>query len=111
MVVDPGAGLLLGLGPMRSVGRVSYSLYLWHWPPLVLVPIAIGAPLSPAAGVLVVALSAVPAVLSYRFVEEPFRHSSALVEFPRRARRAGRRSSPCWARVPACCSAGRLRRP
>ena len=83
--VDPGAGLLLGLGPMRSVGRVSYSLYLWHWPPLVLVPIAIGAPLSPAAGLLVVALSAVPAVLSYRYVEEPFRHSSALVEFPRRA--------------------------
>ena len=83
--MDPGPGLLLGLRPMRSVGRVSYSLYLWHWPPLVLVPIAIGAPLSPLAGCVVVAFSAVPAVLSHRYVEEPFRRSSVLVDFPRRA--------------------------
>jgi peptidoglycan/LPS O-acetylase OafA/YrhL len=83
--VDPGPGFLLALRPMRSVGRVSYSLYLWHWPPLVLVPIAIGAPLTPLAGCVVVALAAVPAVLSHRYVEEPFRRSTRLVDLPRRA--------------------------
>jgi hypothetical protein len=42
-------------------------------------------PLSPLAGCVVVALSAVPAVLSYHYVEEPFRHSRVLVDLPRRA--------------------------
>jgi peptidoglycan/LPS O-acetylase OafA/YrhL len=83
--VDPGPGGLLSTRPMRSVGRVSYSLYLWHWPPLVLTSVALGHSLSPWLGVVVVLLAAIPAMLSHRYLEEPFRHSVALVRFPRRA--------------------------
>ena len=80
-----GPGSLLGTLPLRSIGRVSYSLYLWHWPPLVLVPVVIGSPLSAGAGFVVVLLASIPAVLAYRYVEEPFRRSSRLVDFPRQA--------------------------
>jgi peptidoglycan/LPS O-acetylase OafA/YrhL len=60
---------LLGCRPMRYVGRISYSLYLWHWPVLVLLRWTFG-----ATGLWAVAGVAVTfglAHLSYRFVETP----------------------------------------
>ena len=67
---------ILSLGPVVFIGLISYSLYLWHWPLLTFPRIAIG-PLSIGARVGAIALSVFFAVLSYRFVELPFRRRPA----------------------------------
>lgn len=36
------ASALIGCGPMTYVGKISYSLYLWHWPVVVLLRWTIG---------------------------------------------------------------------
>jgi peptidoglycan/LPS O-acetylase OafA/YrhL len=74
----------LTLGPVRHVGRISYSWYLWHWPPLVFAA-ALWGKLSPLEGLGVLAVSYIPAVLSNRLVEKPFLHSKTLTQYPRKA--------------------------
>lgn len=63
----------LSLAPVVAIGRLSYSLYLWHWPVLVVLRWTVGleslAVKLPAL-VLVFALAAA----SYRWVEIPWRH-------------------------------------
>lgn len=64
---------LLGLRPMRFMGDISFSLYLVHWPVLVVVGSAAFEDEMPAKyGVLVALATILPAWLSYRFVEQPF---------------------------------------
>ncbi len=66
------------------VGAASYSLYLWHWPPVVLVPYATGEPLTPLTKVVVLAGVVVLSWLSLRFVETPVRTSTRLTRGPLR---------------------------
>jgi peptidoglycan/LPS O-acetylase OafA/YrhL len=56
------------------VGDISYSLYLWHFPVIVLLP-ALFRQNSPAYYVLAAALTLTLAVASYYFVEEPARRA------------------------------------
>ena len=79
-----GPGAALSLGPVRYVGRISYSWYLWHWPALVFAA-AIWGPLSPLAGIAVIAASWFPTALTHRLIEEPFHHARSLVRLPSRA--------------------------
>lgn len=69
---------LLAAPPMLFVGLVSYSLYLWHWPLLSLATSLAGRPLAAAEAGAAVALSFVLAVLSWRYVERPFRRHGAM---------------------------------
>jgi hypothetical protein len=75
---------LLTLAPVRHVGRVSYSWYLWHWPPLVFAA-AIWGKLSALESLAVLTASYVPAVLTHHWVEKPFHHSETLSKYPRKA--------------------------
>jgi peptidoglycan/LPS O-acetylase OafA/YrhL len=73
----PGrAARTLSSGPLRRLGDISFSLYLWHWP----VQIAAGWLVStgPVVNGLLIVVSYALAELSYRWVEDPVRRSSWL---------------------------------
>ncbi len=77
---------VLGTAPMVWVGALSYSIYLWHWPVIILggwVADDLGVTL-PAWGLVVLALASVlPAWLSWRFLESPIHHGPWLRDRPR----------------------------
>jgi peptidoglycan/LPS O-acetylase OafA/YrhL len=68
-----GVSRLLGWRPVAWIGDVSYSLYLWHWPAIVVFVARTGH--APTAGEAVVLVGGclVLAAASTRFVERPFR--------------------------------------
>jgi peptidoglycan/LPS O-acetylase OafA/YrhL len=78
------ADALLVPAPMQFVGRLSYSIYLWHWPVLVLPAMRYGA-LAPASRVALVALTVLLAWLTSRLVEDPVRHSGWMRDRHRRS--------------------------
>lgn len=62
---------MLSLQPVRWIGLISYSLYLWHWP---LIVFARQLGFSSRTDMWAVLLAAfVVSVLSWRFIEQPFR--------------------------------------
>ena len=63
---------IFGNRMFQVIGNSSYSIYLWHW---IAVAVAedIFHPASATHKSVLVLLSFVPALLSYRFVEKPFR--------------------------------------
>ena len=73
---------LLSLKPIVFVGLISYSLYLWHWPLLVFTQTALNRVLLPWESCALVALSVILAILSWRFIEQPFRRPIALGRGP-----------------------------
>jgi peptidoglycan/LPS O-acetylase OafA/YrhL len=79
-----GCGRVLALSPMRAIGRLSYSWYLWHWPVLVFAPVVVGHPLG-LVGRLVAAVlvSGVLGMLTLRFLENPLRYAAPLRRSPR----------------------------
>ena len=59
---------------MQWLGAISYPLYLWHWPALVLPSSALGRPLRIRETVLCVLLTIFLAHYTSKFIEQPLRH-------------------------------------
>jgi peptidoglycan/LPS O-acetylase OafA/YrhL len=79
---------LFSIAPLRAIGRISYSLYLVHWPILIL-PTYFGIAMNEGATALAVVASVLVAALMYRFVEQPFRKGFALSLVPGTVLRRG----------------------
>ena len=94
-----GADRFLSSKPLVRVGDLSYALYLWHWPVLVLALIWRDRA-SPGVfgGLLVIAVSFVLAYVTMRFVERPLR---ALTWADARRRRAAMVLAVCLGLVAA----------
>ena len=76
---DWGVERLLRRQPFPFLALISFSLYLWHWPILVIAAQSRGVETLPAwdnVGLLFVA--GVLATLTYKFFENPVRHASFL---------------------------------
>lgn len=69
---------LASVRPIQWLGDVSYSIYLWHWPLIVIVPFAVGSDLTVVTklGILVATLAL--AWASKKYVEDPAREGRFL---------------------------------
>jgi peptidoglycan/LPS O-acetylase OafA/YrhL len=89
LVPSTGALLLISAGPdswvnrfvlsqpvMVFVGLISYPLYLWHWPLLSFMHVAVHGKISAITSTGVVVAAFVLAFLTYKVIELPVRHST-----------------------------------
>ncbi|MGL4256738.1 MAG: acyltransferase family protein [Microbacterium sp.] len=83
LVLAGGSGTFLSVvGRLRSVamiGGTSYAIYLWHWPPIVLLPYVTNRPLTTFEKLGILAGTLVVAWISTRFWEDPIRFSPRLL--------------------------------
>lgn len=71
---------------VRFIGDVSYAIYLWHWPMVVLIPFVTGVPLRFQDKVVIVVLTLLLAWASTTVIENPVRFSPRLLGGGRRSR-------------------------
>ncbi len=66
-------GRLLACTPVRAIGLISYSLYLWHQPVFAFARLYGTEALSPKLILALIVLSMALAFFSWRFIEQPLR--------------------------------------
>jgi peptidoglycan/LPS O-acetylase OafA/YrhL len=80
MIIHAESGQLSGFGrflsfpPAVFTGKISYSLYLWHWPVIVFARYYAIRELSTLQSAMLLAASFALATLSWRYIELPFRN-------------------------------------
>ncbi len=74
----------LSVRPLREIGDWSFSLYLWHWPLLILPRMWLERELVPLETAFQILVTFALAHFTYRYVETPFRRGEVSLQ-PRRA--------------------------
>jgi peptidoglycan/LPS O-acetylase OafA/YrhL len=69
---------MLRARPLQHIGDLSYAIYLWHWPLIVLAPYALGRALDTPTRLGIIMLTLLLSMLSKRLVEDPIRFSRRL---------------------------------
>ncbi|HET9435387.1 MAG TPA: acyltransferase family protein [Candidatus Limnocylindrales bacterium] len=84
-------GQLLAVAPMRFLGRISFSLYLVHWPMFVLpaATLALDEELPPEVRAGLALVSVVVATALHLVVEQPFHRGRRIMAIPARRTLAG----------------------
>jgi peptidoglycan/LPS O-acetylase OafA/YrhL len=77
-----GSEVLLRTFPFQWMGKISYSLYLWHWPILIIVAQHCRENLSLKDNLLLVLLALGLSITSYLLLENPLRHWKLLTRSP-----------------------------
>lgn len=72
------SGRITSLQPVVFIGLISYSLYLWHWPLFAFARHIYIEPDQPSLKIGLLLASVVLAILSWKYVETPFRNKTFL---------------------------------
>ncbi len=81
MIYGGGSGLISGglsSNVIVGIGRISYSLYLWHWPIIVYMRYCFGRELSSWHILFAAVASFTIAYLSWRYIEMPIRRNKSI---------------------------------
>jgi len=76
LIVTSGSHInrkILSLPPVVYLGKISYSLYLWHWVLFSFGRTLVNGGLTPLQTTLILCLSVGLAIISFHFIEQPFR--------------------------------------
>ncbi len=79
-----GPSAVLALPPLQWVGKLSYSLYLWHWPVIVYAAMLVPE-LSPLQRLGCMALTLALSLFTYHVIENPIRRNGWLMASAARA--------------------------
>lgn len=75
---------LAELWPVRYLGDISYSLYLWHWPVIVIMPFMLAREIRFSDRLIMFAVSLILAVVTKHLIEDPGRKKLFVGARPRR---------------------------